>query len=183
MNKQHTAGWRRGTMNFEQIVSKYEPVLIRYARSIVRNHEDAEEIVQDAFLRAHRAMISASRSQPRSGALKGWLFTITLNVARNRLRRKRLASISLQSGEGLEAVASLAASAPLPDSIYETWADIDRVKHAISQLPIHLRGAAQLHFLSGKTNREIAEFFSRPLGTVKSQVHRAARIVRQRLAA
>ena len=170
-------------MTFEQIVAEHEQNLYRFARRIMRNHEDAEEVVQDTWVRAYRAMTSISGSQPREATLKGWLFTITLNVARNRLREKRLAFVSLDSSDALALAATVADSASLPESIYEVHVGIDRIKQAIGHLPPRLRSAAHLRFLSGKSHREIAGLFSQPVGTVKSQIHRAARILRQRLAA
>ena len=74
---------------FERIVDDYQRRLYGFALRMTGNREDAEEIVQDAFVRAYRALGKMSLEQRTELRLQPWLYTITLNVTRNRLRSKR----------------------------------------------------------------------------------------------
>src|SRR5271155_435210 len=71
--------------NFERLVDDYQRRLYGFALRMTGNREDAEEIVQDAFVRAYRALGKMSEQQRAELRLQPWLYTITLNVTRNRL--------------------------------------------------------------------------------------------------
>ena len=164
---------------FEALVSRYQRRLYLYALRILHNREDAEEAVQDAFVKAHRAWTRGG-AEPRDYArLSPWFFKITLNVARNRLRRKRLVQIT---GDRLSDSRSWYRALEdrwSPDVILDHHVTRDLVEHAIDDLPSHLLEAARLRFIEGLTHSEIAEQRSQPVGTVKSQVSRARRALRQ----
>ena len=68
---------------------------------------------------------------------------------------------------------------PQPETIVEQNADVALVERALLQLPMHLRAAATLRFIEGRSHPEIAEILNQPIGTVKSHVHRAVRILRR----
>ncbi len=68
---------------------------------------------------------------------------------------------------------------PQPEKIVEQNADMALVEHALLQLPMHLRAAATLRFIEGRSHPEIAEILNQPIGTVKSHVHRAVRVLRR----
>jgi RNA polymerase sigma-70 factor, ECF subfamily len=167
---------------FEQIVGDYEEYLSNLARRMMRNREDAEEVVQDALVRAHRAMSIMSPHERRELRLKSWLYTITLNVARNRLRRKTPFSVSIDATEDPERLFPRATSSPTPETLFERRVEMELVEDALRHVPARLRPTAVLRFIEGRTHPEIAEIFSQPVGTVKSHVHRAALIMRRFLA-
>ncbi len=75
-----------GPETFESIVDDYQRRLYGFALRMTGNREDAEEIVQDAFVRAYRALAKMDPQQRAELRLQPWLYTITLNVTRNRLR-------------------------------------------------------------------------------------------------
>ncbi|MBC5810852.1 MAG: sigma-70 family RNA polymerase sigma factor, partial [Candidatus Eremiobacteraeota bacterium] len=85
------------TETFERIVDDFQRRLYGFALRMTGNREDAEEIVQDAFVRAFRALGKMSDEQRRELRLQPWLYTITLNVTRNRLRSKRPTNVALDS--------------------------------------------------------------------------------------
>jgi len=68
---------------------------------------------------------------------------------------------------------------PQPEAIVEQNTEIALVERALLQLPMHLRAAATLRFIEGRSHPEIAEILNQPIGTVKSHVHRAVRILRR----
>src|SRR6266545_3171560 len=75
--------------SFEQLVRDYQDRLFSFACRLTGSREDAEEVTQDAFVRSYRALKSYRADRIRALALKAWLYRITLNLARNRLRGKR----------------------------------------------------------------------------------------------
>jgi len=169
------------TGHFDSIVDEYERRLYGFALRMTGNREDAEEIVQDAFVRAYRALAKMSPEQRAELRLQPWLYTITLNVTRNRLRGKRPTNVALDSLADPDALlrTSRHDGPAQPENILERNADMALVERALLQLPMHLRAAATLRFIEGRSHPEIAEILNQPIGTVKSHVHRAVRILRR----
>ena len=166
--------------NFERIVDDYQRRLYGFALRMTGNREDAEEIVQDAFVRAYRALVKMDPKQRAELRLQPWLYTITLNVTRNRLRSKRPTNVALDSLADPDALLNETQEGPdQPEQIVERGADMVLVEQALLQLPMHLRAAATLRFIEGRSHPEIAEILDQPIGTVKSHVHRAVRILRR----
>ena len=169
-----------GPENFEQVVEDYQRRLYGFALRMTGNREDAEEIVQDAFVRAFRALAKMDPEQRAELRLQPWLYTITLNVTRNRLRSKRPTAVALDSLADPDALLNETQEGPdQPEAIVERGADMVLVEQALLQLPMHLRAAATLRFIEGRSHPEIAEILDQPIGTVKSHVHRAVRILRR----
>ncbi len=168
--------------NFDRIVEQYQRRLYGFALRMTGNREDAEEIVQDAFVRAYRALGKMPVQQRRELRLQPWLYTIALNVTRNRLRTKRPQSVALDALPDPDALlrsASNANAALGPEAVVEQNADVAAVEQALLALPMHLRAAATLRFIEGRSHPEIAEILHQPIGTVKSHVHRAVRVLRR----
>jgi RNA polymerase sigma-70 factor (ECF subfamily) len=165
---------------FESIVDEYQRRLYGFALRMTGNREDAEEIVQDAFVRAFRALGKMTDEQREELRLQPWLYTITLNVTRNRLRSKRPTNVALDALADPDALLSATGEGPdQPEQIVERGTDMALVEQALLQLPMHLRAAATLRFIEGRSHPEIAEILNQPIGTVKSHVHRAVRILRR----
>jgi RNA polymerase sigma-70 factor (ECF subfamily) len=168
------------TESFEKIVDEYQRRLYGFALRMTGNREDAEEIVQDAFVRAFRALGKMTPEQRAELRLQPWLYTITLNVTRNRLRSKKPTSVALDALADPDALLSGTGEGPeQPEAIIERGTDMALVEQALLQLPMHLRAAATLRFIEGRSHPEIAEILNQPIGTVKSHVHRAVRILRR----
>jgi RNA polymerase sigma-70 factor (ECF subfamily) len=169
-----------GIENFERIVDDYQRRLYGFALRMTGNREDAEEIVQDAFVRAYRALGKMSAGQRAELRLQPWLYTITLNVTRNRLRSKRPSNVALDALADPDALLRESHEGPpQPETIVEQNAEVALVERALLALPVHLRAAATLRFIEGRSHPEIAEILHQPIGTVKSHVHRAVRILRR----
>ena len=166
--------------NFETVVDDYQRRLYGFALRMTGNREDAEEIVQDAFVRAFRALGKMNEQQRAELRLQPWLYTITLNVTRNRLRSKRPTNVALDSLADPDALLNETQEGPeRPEQVVERGTDVELVEQALLQLPMHLRAAATLRFIEGRSHPEIAEILNQPIGTVKSHVHRAVRILRR----
>ena len=134
--------------NFDRVVDDYQRRLYGFALRMTGNREDAEEIVQDAFVRAYRALGKMSPEQRADLRLQPWLYTITLNVTRNRLRSKRPANVALDALADPDALLRESNEGPpQPERIVEQNAEIALVERALLQLPMHLarRGHPTLH--------------------------------------
>src|ERR1700693_3640144 len=106
---------------FERLVREYQDRLYSFAHRLAGNPQDAEEIAQDAFVRAYRAMKTYPPERIRALSLKAWLYQITLNVARNRMRVRLHAAVSIdeRNGEGNAVWEPEDAPENRPDSRFE----------------------------------------------------------------
>jgi len=162
-------------LHFERLVSEYQDRLYGFALRLMRQREDAEEVVQDAFVRAYRALKGYSAERIRAMALRSWLYQITLNVARNRLRRKR------HPTETLDGAASERAVDPSDGPLTRLEASRRRADLAtlVAGLPSRYRTPLILRYVEGLKLEEVAEILRQPLGTTKSNVHRAINALRE----
>jgi len=162
--------------DFEAVISRYSPVLLRVALRRLGNMEDAEDAVQDALLSAHRHIRQfEGRSQ-----LSTWLTTIVTNAALMKIRgRSRHEMLSLDQDRENDASAfaneiiELKDTRPNPETLY-TQAEMNEVlRRALAQLSPKLRSAIQLCELEGYSLREAARILGISGNALKSRVSRA----------
>jgi RNA polymerase sigma-70 factor (ECF subfamily) len=171
---------------FGAIMSRHQSRIFTAAMGLLHNHADAEEITQDTFVRAHRGL---SRFRGDS-SVATWLHRIAVNLARNRywyfFRRRRHATLSLDSavgGEG-DAVFSDLMSAPDPDPAQESSRSefVNVVEACMEKLePCHRRILAMRTVLD-QSYEDIAIELGINVGTVKSRIARARERLRKCLA-
>jgi RNA polymerase sigma-70 factor (ECF subfamily) len=140
---------------FQERIEAAIPALRRYARALTRDHETADDIVQDTLVRALR-----SEHLFLGGDVRAWLYTILTNLNRNRLR-------SLSRRPPLSPIKDADATTSGPDS---GGRDISR---ALDELAEDQRATLLLVVLEGLTYREAAEVQGVPIGTVMSRLARA----------
>jgi RNA polymerase sigma-70 factor (ECF subfamily) len=143
--------------------------LYGYAMALTRNQADAEDLVQETYVRAIRGAESL-----RAGSnVKNWLFTILRNIRLNQLRQQRTAPkfIELDADEGKTDIAI--ETSPDPDAHYVGKTERERVREAIQQLSSELREIILLREFEELTYREIANLLGCPIGTVMSRLARA----------
>jgi RNA polymerase sigma-70 factor (ECF subfamily) len=140
------------------------------ARWLVRNKADAEDLVQEAYLRAVRSFHTF-----RGGESRPWLLAIVRHACCDWLRRNRLSPFQEASAEQMDACK---AEAPSPEAILLQKRDAAAVRDALEGLPAHLREVILLHEFEHLPYKEIATIVSVPIGTVMSRLSRA----RERLA-
>lgn len=170
---------------FEDLVSQFQDRLFAFAYRITGNREDAEEVAQDAFVRAYRALQSYPAARIRSLALRAWLYQITLNVSRNKIRRKRHRVVSIgQPDHSGEHAAFEVADDPetRPDSVLEKRQRRRTVAGLVASLPERYRSTLVLRYVEGLRLEEVAQILKQPLGTVKSNAHRAIAALRESIA-
>jgi len=161
---------------YGELVDRYEAKLLRYARVLLHDGDDAKDAVQEAFVSAYRNL---ERFDPER-RFSSWIYRIVHNVARNiALKRKFLFFLSpeewIKKGETIaDGEASL--EAQLEES--ELKADVRRY---IKELPGAYRDPLILFYLEEKAYDEIAEILNMPLGTVGTRISRAKKMIRERL--
>ena len=169
--------------SFERMVREYQDRLYSFAHRLAGNPEDAEEIAQDAFVRAYRAMKTYPAERIRALSLKAWLYQITLNVARNRQRRRKqkFVSIDARDGDGRALWEPEDDPGSRPDSRFEEGRQRADIATLVGGLPERYRSALILRYMEGLRLEEVAAVLKQPLGTVKSNVHRAVNALREAL--
>ena len=174
--------------SFERLVLAYQDRLYAFALRFCGNREDAEEVAQDAFVRAYRALKTYPADRVRALALRAWLYRIALNVARNRYRRKRPRTVSLESasrsidgGDDGVAFDPPASAEDRPDRRFESGRQRADMAVLIAALPPRFREALILRYVEGLPIAEVAAVLKQPLGTAKSNVHRAINALRDSL--
>ncbi len=163
------------TRAFELLVVRYQARLVNYAAALTGDSGGAEDVAQEAFVRAWRGL---GRFRGES-SFKTWLYRIATNVARtHRERRGRQAQVVSRSlddqAEALTAEEVPAAAADAETSLV-TRETIDR---ALAELPEELRLALVLRDVEGLDYKEIASVTAAPIGTVESRIFRARRRLR-----
>ena len=153
---------------FPQLVQAVQDDLYSGALRMTGNHADAEDVTQEALIRAHRALAAYPPDRIEALRLRGWVWTIAANLCRNRARaRARRPEAPLPDGEiPDESVRGPEESALAAD----TAASL--VRH-LAGLPPAQREAVVLRHVVGLGYAEIADALRRPVGTVKADVHRA----------
>jgi RNA polymerase sigma-70 factor (ECF subfamily) len=167
---------------FEALVMAHQDRLYTIALRVIGEPRDAEEVTQDAFVRAYRALSAWDADRIRSLRLRPWLASIVVNLSRNRRRRaadrRPPASLAPPLGAGLEP-ASDPAQGPEGTRLRREAAERWAVR--LLRCPPALRIAVVLRHVDGLSYVEIAAVLGRPVGTVKAQVHRGLVRLRQDL--
>ena len=155
------------TQAFDVLVNRYRRAMLTVAQQIVRNPTDAEDVVQDAFLRSFEALPQLTDLN-RFGA---WLHSITRNCA---LRYyKNVSRYQPQEDVELHLNRSSDTSAADPARIVEQELTQQSVRDAIQDLPADYQVVIQLYYWAEVPQKRIAEFLSIPLTTVKWRLHKA----------
>jgi RNA polymerase sigma-70 factor (ECF subfamily) len=163
---------------FETLVRRHQTRLVGYLRGMTHTESDAEDLAQDAFLRAYRSL----KGFQGTSSFKTWLYQIATNVFRTWLEKKRnQANLSAES---------LDAPAPGHDERPEPAGELDperrhvmrdSLERALQALPEDQRAAVLLRDVEGFEYREIAEQLGVPLGTVESRIFRGRQRLRELL--
>jgi RNA polymerase sigma-70 factor, ECF subfamily len=158
---------------FNLLVNKYHRRVARLLTRMVRNQEDIEDIVQETFIKAYRA-IGNFRGD---SAFYTWIYRIAINTAKNLLvTQGRRPSTLKESNDGdsetFEDNPALS-NIDTPESLYQTKQIGEAVNEAMSALPEELRSAIVMREIDGLSYEEIAAAMDCPIGTVRSRIFRA----------
>src|SRR5215469_5075016 len=158
---------------------EYLDGLYSYALILTRNHAEAEDLVQETYVRALQAM-----GKLRAGSnMKSWLFTILRNIWFNQLRKWRNGPqmIEIEVGNGVSN--TIVEPSKNSHDLYVSKMEIEQVQAAIQELPIQFREIILLREYEELSYQEIADILDCPVGTVMSRLGRARAKLRARLAA
>lgn len=170
---------------FDELVRRYKDRVYNVVYRYVGNHEDALDVSQEVFVRAYRGL-SAFR---RESKWYTWLFSIAANVARNRVRdRHRKGRDQGMSLEMLQESAPALAQTALAQSDSPRRQAEEReleeiLQRCLSELPEHYRMPFVLRSVDGLSYGEIADALDVPVGTVKSRLNQARKLLHERLSA
>jgi RNA polymerase sigma-70 factor (ECF subfamily) len=158
-----------GSTTEADMLSEHIDGLYSYALALSRNRVDAEDLVQETYVRAIRAV----RRLRKESNVKSWMFTILRNIWLNQLRQPRVA-VQISGTDMDQVLAAVhSPSANDPHSLLLTRLDQDQVRQAISQLPAESREIILLREFEDLSYQEIAGVLKCPIGTVMSRLGRA----------
>jgi RNA polymerase sigma-70 factor (ECF subfamily) len=152
---------------FDAVVLPHLDAAYNLARWIAGNDHDAEDIAQEAALRALRFLAGF-----RGGSAKAWLLTIVRNTAFTWLKQNRPALFVSLETEDLHEIED---NAPAPSEAMMRSANVELLRKALADLPPLFREALILREIEGLSYKEIAEIVEAPIGTVMSRLGRARR--------
>jgi len=165
---------------FGLLVSKYQRRVFRLLSRFVRDPNEVEDIAQEAFIKAYRALPQFKGNS----AFYTWLYRIAVNTAKNWLatqrRRAPLSGVAIEEVEQFESAEGLREVAT-PDAVLLSHEVADVVNRAIERLPEELRTAIVLREIEGLSYEDIAEAMSCPIGTVRSRIFRAREAIATQL--
>lgn len=165
---------------FNLLVLKYQHRVLKLVGRFVNDAAEAEDVAQEAFLKAYRALASFRGDS----AFYTWLYRIAINTAKNALvsqrRRPVDFDLDLQDPDQYERHAKLK-EADTPEGVLLTDEIRAVVEEAMEQLPEDLRTAIVLRELEGLSYEEIAEAMDCPVGTVRSRIFRAREAIDKKL--
>ena len=166
---------------FELLVSKYQRKLFRLVSRLVHDHAEAEDVVQESFIKAYRAMANFRGDS----AFYTWLYRIGINTAKNYLVTQGRRAPTSTDADIEEAETFLDADGlrdiNTPESLLATKQIAATVNSAMAALPEELRNAITLREIEGLSYEEIAEMMVCPIGTVRSRIFRAREAIAEKL--
>ena len=155
---------------FDELIARWSEPVWKYVRRLTNNDEMASEIVQDVWLRVLRGL-----NRLRDGSkLRAWLFGIARRTLMDRLREHYAAPVMSQVDVG---------DLEVPDDSFAAADDIEgdlaAVEEALARLPVVEREALTLFYLRELSLGEVADVLDVPIGTVKSRLFRARKLLRR----
>ncbi len=166
---------------FDLLVRKYQHKVIKLVTRYMRDPADAEDVAQEAFIKAYRALPQFRGDS----AFYTWLYRIAINTAKNAIVSRDRSPVEfdldMQNIEESNSMQARLADPETPLSLLQTEEIRTTVNQAIEALPEDLRTAIVLRELEGLNYEEIAQAMECPVGTVRSRIFRAREAIDRRL--
>jgi RNA polymerase sigma-70 factor (ECF subfamily) len=163
---------------FAELVELYKDRMYHLGYRMLGNRQEAEDVVQDTFLRVYSNLEKYDETQKFST----WIYRICTNLCIDRLRRKK-PSYSLDSeladGEGNDWYGMLASSDPTPENQLVLTETQEMIREAIDSLPAKYKSVIILKYLQDLSLQEISDILKLPVTTVKTRVHRGREFLRK----
>jgi len=166
---------------FELLVSKYQRKLVRLLARFIRDPAEVEDVAQEAFIKAYRALPSFRGDS----AFYTWLYRIGINTAKNYLvalgrRAPTTTEFDSEDAESFEGGEQLR-DINTPESLLMSKEIASTINDAMEHLPEELRSAITLREIEGLSYEDIAEIMNCPIGTVRSRIFRAREAIAEQL--
>ena len=162
---------------FELLVLKYQRKIMRLVSFFVKDSTEAEDVVQETFIKAYRALPSFRGES----AFYTWLYRIGVNSAKNHLisqkRRVQTTSDNDANDSDVSNESNNLKESNTPDSVLASKQLAEKVNEAMDSLPEDLRITISLREIDGLSYEEIADLMSCPIGTVRSRIFRAREMI------
>ncbi len=155
---------RREPVAAGQLYDRFSSRIFGMGMTLFRNRTDAEDLVQDTFLKVWR---TGSAFDPARGSLDTWMLLVARSLAIDLIRRRSLEARKLAS----QPKVSEASDEPGPEQRAEVTDLFERASHAMARLPQRQRSVLELTYLAQRSTKEVAELMQIPRGTVKSRAH------------
>ncbi len=158
-----------GIDRYEELVRRYHVGLIIHCERILNNRDDAQDIAQEAFIRAY---LELDKFDPQKARFSTWLYRIAINLTIDQLRKqKRKVDV-----ENIELIAEVTMPTHMEDeerkAIHAAVAALEPLKH---------RQVIESYYWEGKSYQEIADELSVPINTVRTWIHRAKEQLKEQL--
>lgn len=168
---------------FDELVLKYQKKVFNVAYRLLNNYDEANDIAQEVFVRAYKGICGFRKE----ASVFTWLYRITVNLSMNRLKvlnreRKRLNCLDdpIATEEG-EVKKEIVARGPSPSDILDYKERSGLIQKALSSLDGEFRTVLVLRDIEGVSYEEIARILEINVGTVKSRLHRARTVLKDKL--
>lgn len=165
---------------FEDVVSFYQDRIYHHCYRMLGNAHEAEDIAQEAFIRAYVNIHSYDLNRKFST----WLYRIATNLTIDRLRKRKpdyYLDAEIKGTDGLDLYSQLPAKGQLPEDEVQSLELQSYIQRQIADLPKIYRTIIMLRYLEEFSLKEISEVMDMPLGTVKTRIHRGREVLRQKL--
>ena len=162
------------------LVKKYEKSIFNIVCRLIGTTEEARDITQETFIKAYKSL----RQVKPELKFSNWLFKIATNLCKDRLKKRKIPTVSLNEFDYL---LDRESSRKNTDSLLDYQKNLiptdeqEQVQRAISNLPFIYRRVVVLRYIQDLTYQEIADILEMPLGRVKVQLHRAHQILYDQL--
>lgn len=155
---------------FEKLMERYYDSIYVMVLRLVRNMTDAQEITQDTFTKA----FSKLSLYDEQYAFSSWLFSIATNTSIDFLRKRKYFEVSFDDEDNeYQRVGVSESNSPNPEERLIQKQDVKALRSKIEELKEHYRKLLELRYFEEYTYEEISQELSLPMGTVKTQLHRA----------
>ncbi|WP_186578127.1 RNA polymerase sigma factor SigW [Aquibacillus kalidii] len=165
---------------YEDIVSFYQSKVYAICYRMIGNSHEAEDLAQEAFIRAYVNIHSFDEKKKFST----WLYRIATNLTIDRIRKKKpdfYLDAEVRGTDGLDMYSQLPAEQALPEEEVESLEIQTVIQQEIMNLPAKYRSVIALRFVDELPLAEISEILDIPVGTVKTRIHRGREALRKRL--
>jgi RNA polymerase sigma-70 factor (ECF subfamily) len=169
---------------YRELLGRYQRPVFSLVYRMLRDREQAEDLAQETFVRVFN---NIERYDPKY-KFSSWIFKIATNLTIDHIRKKELATVSIDGSRYAVTPDEIAASTitvegrdPNPEQLLEAKELGSEIEAAIGSLRPEYRTAIVLRHVEGREYQEIADIMGLPLGTVKTFIHRARNSLRERL--